>query len=729
MAEVNAATDEGITFSPGLVEENAQSLGDVIRQSASGVIRGENPNAKQSEVASVKKWMGKIKAAEKHHEKAFKRMRDDMDFAYKYGIGKQWDGQLSDDERYIANFIQRHITTRVSSLYAKNPKAIYQRRQRLDFRIWDGDAQSLEQALAEVQQAALLGMQASPFALELLADVQQGAAQRKMLDRLGKTLEILFNYSMKEQCPTFKAQMKQLVRRVITCGVAYVRPGYQRLMEKTAENQARLSDAMTQLKHLERLRDDMFDNEFDGDSPEMEELRATIDGLQSEDIILREGLTFDFPRSTSLIVDPKCTQLVGWLGADWLAEKWFLPPEEIQEIWRVDIGNGYVKYDYYGSDSVPRLRIDANADSHDAKGLACVYKVYNKKTGRCFVICDGYQAYLQPPYAPDVRSEAFFPHKALAFNQIEHEEEIFPPSDVTLLKHQQKEHNRTREAVRQHRIANRPLYVSPTGALEEEDQAHLSSYPAHAVIEVNGLKEGQNANALLQPVDKVPIDPNVYQTQEIFTDALRVVGEQEANFGGPRGKQSATESTIAETSRVSSLASNVDDLDDLLTDLARDCGKILMLYMNPEMVTEIVGPGAIWPQFSTEQIMKEVWLEVQAGSSGRPNKAQELANFERVAPFVVQVPGVSPTWLGKYLLKILDDRLDIEEAIVDGMPSIQAINQMMGAPQLGTGIPATDPNQQGAQGFSNAPRGQATEGGPQAQFNISQQSPVGPGQL
>lgn len=665
----------------------------------SGVDRDNAPDVSPSDSALVKRWMGRIAASENHHKKPFKRMRRDMDFAYKYGIGKQWDGQTEEDDRYIANFTQRHITSRVSALYAKNPKAIYKRRPRLDFALWDGSVQQLQGALQQLQQATTSLTPAPPQTVALLQDIQQGVAFQRRVERIGRTLEMLFNYYMGENTPEFKEQMKQLVRRTITCGVGYVRVGYQRLMEKKAENQARLADAMSQLKNLERLRDDMMDGEFDEDSPEMAELRATIAGLQADTMIIREGLTFDFPRSTAIIFDTKCTQIVGWIGADWVAEKWYLSPTEIQEIWQVDIGTNFTRYEYTGVDSTPRQVVDYDVRSDSTKGLACVYKVYDKKTGTFFVVTEGYKGFLEAPHAPDIRVEQFFPIEALAFNQVEHEEEVFPPSDVTLIMNQQKEHNRSRESLRQHRIANRPLYAAPNGAFEDSDMNNLSSYPAHAVVMLDGLKEGQDVGTVLQPVKKIAVDPNLYESQPVFDDVLKVVGSQEANIGGTNDA-SATQSSIAETSRLSSLASNVDDLDGLLTKLAKMSGQVMFRNVPKANVLEIVGPGASWPELTYEQVIKEVWLEVQAGSSGRPNKAQDLANFERAAPFVLQIPGITPDYIGKYVLRLLDDDFDIEEAITAGMPSISSMNSQV---QMGTGNPATDPNQQGAQGANNAP--------------------------
>jgi hypothetical protein len=112
-------------------------------------------------------------------------------------------------------------------------------------------------------------------------------------------------------------------------------------------------------------------------------------------------------------------------------------------------------------------------------GLACVYHVYDKRTGMELVLCEGYTDFLREPGEPAIFIEDFFPIFAVTFNDTEEEGRLFPESDVENLTSLQKEYNRIKEAERQHRIANRPLYVSPKGAFEEEEVKSLSDYAAH----------------------------------------------------------------------------------------------------------------------------------------------------------------------------------------------------------------------------------------------------------
>jgi hypothetical protein len=194
----------------------------------------------------------------------------------------------------------------------------------------------------------------------------------------------------------------------------------------------------------------------------------------------------------------------------------------------------------------------------------------------------------------------------------------------------------------------------------------------------------------------VPVDPNLYEVNPVFQDLLRAVGDQEADLGGTGGA-TATESNIAASAKSSALSSSIDDIDDTLSAIARAAGQILLLNMNEEMVKQIVGPGAMWPVLTKADVAKEIFLEVEAGSSGRPNQAQEMQNFERLAPILMQIPGIKPQFLAKEAIRRMDDKIDTDEAVAEGLPSVISMNggkSMQGAGQ---------PTAQGPKGAANNP--------------------------
>lgn len=676
------------------------------------------PETSPEHEALVKKWTKRVQLAKGRFETRFKKMRADMKLI-RHGA----DGSWNVDTQYTTNIAQRVIGAKVAALYAKSPRVIAQRKPRLEYTLWDGNPQTLMMAQEAVSSAmsgqpSMGGALLDPMtAMAIIQDAQNGHKNKMLYERIGKTLEIVFKSALDEQEPRFKKSMKATVRRACATGVAYCRIGYQRIMERAPLDSARIEDVTMKLAKIEQLLSHVSEgDDRDRCLAEQVELKAMLQSLQEPEAqMVREGLVFEFPKSTSIIPDPQTRNVDGWVGTRWIAHERMMTPDEIERVYQVKMeGKGFTVYskDQKAGDT----EFSEVRDTGDDKTqYACVWDIQDKDTGTVFTICEGYKGFLMEPATPDIELERFFDIFTLAFNQVEDESDPFPLSDAELIRHPQNEYNRAREGLREHRQFSRPKWAAGRDRLEDEDKAKLACSEAFDLVELKALREGESVEKLLQKFPVHNIDPNMYETGSVFEDVMRAIGVQEANLG-PTSGGTATESSIAEESRVSSLASNTDDLDEFLTDLARAGGQILLQHMTEQTAKKIAGPGAVWPTMSRQEIAEEVYLEIKAGSSGRPNKAQDLANFERISPTLIQIPGIPPKKFAEEALRRMDDNLDIEEWFVEGMPSIVALNAMQGRPaQPSTGDPATDPGQQGPAGQDNAagPQQNENEPGPQ----------------
>lgn len=676
---------------------------DMMQQGGGGYASEALPP--DARAALVKKLIADVQDAREFYSKKFEQMRADQRFAE----GKQWESlhpELSSEQFYTANIVQRHIAQRTAALYAKNPRVVARRRDVIDYTVWDGKADTI----SKIQESAMMtGGQVPPAQMAVLADFQRVMVRREMLNRVAKTMEVAYKYFVNEQVVPFKKQMKRVVRRAITTGVGYVKLDFQRVTQMRPEIERQIADVVGELAKLERLAREMESGDIDEFSAEYERLKLMMQKLQMEPgIVAREGLVFDWPASTAIIPDRKCRNLDGFVGSDWVAQEYFLTASEIKEVYDVDIKNefrGYVPI--HPGTQVFRPSDSSEDQRNPCETVACVYVVYHKRDGLVYSVCEGYSDFLTEPSPPNIKLERFFPIFAVMFNECDSEESIFPPSDVQLIKHQQWEYNRSGQALREHRTANRPKTFVAAGRLTEEDKEKLQVHPAHAVIELEGLQPGDDVRKLLQPHEPGTLDPTLYTTDFAFNDVLRVIGTQEANLGGT-SNATATETSIAESSRLSSLQSNVDDLDELLTELARCGGQVLLAEVSQKTITEIAGAGAVWPALSRDDIAKELYLEIEAGSSGRPNQAQQIQNFERVAPFLLQIPGIKPARLASEALLRMDDKLDVADFFDPALPSITAMNAARPSPQGGD--PESDPSNQGDEGAQNSPRPSETPG-------------------
>jgi hypothetical protein len=742
-------------------EDNEDGLMRVL-DADKDIIEREAPDPPEKRARLVKAWSSRVRSAKSHWKPAFDRMQEDMDFAF----GKQWS-KNDDDKRYKANLTLRMVAQKTAYLYAKNPKAVARKRQRLNATAWNETQSQITELMQSgammAQQAQQVGAQpgipgvapptgmpppgggivgaamANPMMMaaagpmiEIAMDAAKVKAENEMLDKLGKTLELLYSYQIAEQPHPFKMMMKLTVRRTVTMGVAYVKLGFERVMSRKPDMEKGIADAGERLGTLERLSADIHDEMVDDDSKEAEQLKLLIEDMSRQmEFVSREGLTFDYPMATNVIPDPKCVELRHFLGADWVAEQFLLTPHEVQEIYGKDVGKSFSAYhrdDVRGADpwTLTESTWTGKSSEDSDCDYCCVWQIYCRKDGLVYEICDGYEDFLREPSSPEVYNERFYPWYTLIFNEAPNEKEIYPPSDVRLMMDMQREYNRCREGLKEQRIAARPFTAVVAGAIEEDDLAKLSEREANAIIELNALQPNQDIKNLLQAYAGPGIDNNLYEVNPVYEDVLRVTGIQEANLGGT-SDATATQSNIAEGSRMTSMGSNIDDLNDLMTQMARNGGQILLTEVSRPTVEKIVGAGCVWPEMSRQDIAQEVLLEIEAGSMGRPNAAQEVAAAQRVYPLLIQLPGIDPEFLAKDLLRRLDDRLDLTQAFKSQLPSIVAMNGMAQGQMPGTGAPAGAA--QGPQGAGNSagPPEPPPGGAPDAVSNLGGAGAAPPG--
>jgi hypothetical protein len=659
------------------------------------------PDVDPARKALVSSWIDKIKRSKLKFDPDFKRMRECMQLA-RDGATKEW--VLA--KKYTVPILNRHINTQVAQLYAKHPQPVVQRRKKLLFQLWDGTSESAMAAF----QAAQTG---DPNAAAVLNEVAMAQIEMKKLDNMAKTLEIVDTYYMNEQKLNYKAQLKKMVRRTKVCGVGYLLLDFQRMLGEDStpnpDKEARISDVRTKIEEIERIMAAGAHGDLKEDSAEVERLRLLlVDIERPETVVVREGPVLSFPKSTQVIVDENCYHLKSFAGAGYVAVEYDKTPSEIRSEFKTELNQ-------YRADEEGKKRKNE---------CVKIWKVWDRVAEQVFVVCDGHADFLQEPADPEIRLDRFLPIFALVFNETEEDEtdggSIYPPSDVWQARHPQDEYNRSREGLREHRRAARPYWVATKGLLEGQDKAKFGNHDAHELFEINvTAMDAPDVSKIIQRGPTAPIDPNLYEVEMVFADMQRVVGTQEANLGGVSGA-TATETSIAEASRSSSIEDNIDDLDEFLSEVAHAKGQMYFQTLSVDTVREIVGQGAVWPEqpMTREQIAKDLMLDIKAGSSGRPNKAAKLANMERAMPFLIQFPNLNSEPVLKEYLSLLD--IDADEAMAKGLPSVVSINSMMqsmgGQPQPGTGDPATDPNQQGGQGAQNQPQPDQTEPGPQPAY-------------
>lgn len=680
----------------------------------------------------------------------FDQIRKNIDFVG----GDQWDEGKCSDEHYQVNMTQRQLNQGVASIYAKNPTVTVERKQRLEHTVWDGSLEQLQQAKAQIEQAAMLALDAAKAgigapappaeAAAIVTDYANGLKRKKLADNIAETLEKLITFEMEEQRPDFNGQMKSLVLREKIAGAAFLGVQFQRETEtvpNTSQNQTGVIEKMRaiQAKARELQREDATDAESSACAEELRLMTASLETqLQGEDAkVLREGVVFDFKPTTSILVDQACRCLHEFVGAPRIAELFYLTPGQIEEQWQVDVKkDGVVRYGEDGQELNPKPKkggkkaksADANSGEWPDEARACVAIIYDKTKQLRYVICDGYDDFLEEPEMPWPPVKGFWPIVTLKLRRVEVEKNkpnegltIYGQSDVDLLRPMQQELNRSQEGKREHRIGNRPGYLFKEGMIDKNEAARISSMPANNGLALKNVPADVDLRSVIIPKVTVPIDPALYEKETVMNDVYLAVGSQAANIGAQGRNEKATGQAIAEQSRIQGVSSEVDEIDKFLTEALRVAGEMLLQGITPETAKRKVGIGAVWPStrraagmqsdpgvITIDDCLEQFVVKIEAASSGRANQALDIANFKEMQPMLLamaQALGLSIEPLLKHAAKIMDFKFDIE-AWLASKATMAAMQPGTGPqPVAGTGGAPGQPQQQVAPGVKADPAG------------------------
>jgi hypothetical protein len=658
----------------------------------------------ESRKALVKSLTSTVRAAREFWDPIYERMREDQAFA----CGDQWhDAEDKMSDKYQVNWVQRVLNQQVGQIYAKNPTFTCERRRRLEYSVWDGSEASLQNAKRQISNAAQQDLAATQTgqqpsgppqeASAIVVDYQHGAQKKRMLDRIAETAELLIEYEIDQQSPDFETQMESLLLREKTTSAGFVTIKFQSEHESVpaaSATQASIVDRLNQIHALARaLADDPGAND---DSAQHEQLKLLLVGLQAslsqgEGKVSQQGFVLDFHPSTSIIIDPKTRCLTEFVAADWISEQLLLTPEQIEAQWQKDVRKTAVRYGHGKElgDTV-NLRTKAGGEQQEhtvspgpwpEKARACVWIIQHKHDQMRYVICHGYEDFLEEPAPPWPPVKGFWHTVAIKLAKVEVEENkptlgvtCYGQSVARLLRPMQEETNRSQEALREHRMANRPGHVCGKDTLSERDRTNLASRAAHAVIPLDNVQPGGDCSKIVFPIPVVPLQPALYETQTVMQHAMLVSGQQQANIGEQQRNEKATGQAIAEQARVQGASYEAHAQDKFLSSVGRIMGEMALLAMSPQVVQRKVGPGAVWPDAvaNREEIRENLFLRVDAGSTGRPNRALEVDNLQALMPQLLELArgmGLPLDPLVKYASRVMDFDFDIEEWLGQAQPA------------------------------------------------------------
>ena len=245
---------------------------------------------------------------------------------------------------------------------------------------------------------------------------------------------------------------------------------------------------------------------------------------------------------------------------------------------------------------------------------------------------------MQKPLEPKFVSEQWFPYIPMAINIVDGQ--FLPMSDVFLLRELQDEHNSARTRFAGHRDISIPHWVSRRGDVSDADAESLSNAAPGENVRIDG-NPGQPIRNSIDVFSPPPIDPSVYTTEHTERDFERVVGGGESTQPQSNKSRTLGEAQILTQDSQTQTGADTDEVEDWFERVAKHTLELLLQALTPEQVEELAGPraepevddqgqptgklieGSVWPKMSKAEIFNLLSINIQAGSSGKPNRDKE----------------------------------------------------------------------------------------------------------
>jgi hypothetical protein len=271
----------------------------------------------------------------------------------------------------------------------------------MDFTIWDEKVETLQHAVG------LTSMVTDPIqaandpsfiaAQALITDYVQGKQRRDVIEKICRTLEIVYGWQQDNQLPDFKTQMKQLVRRTITCGVGYVGVDFSRADGDVLEEPLTPVSLQDRIKTAKEILGRLELGEIQDDSATMQTLQNLFSTIQASassptsDQEVKERLVFTFPTPTSIIIDPCCIALKGFIGAHWIAEQSIKTVQQLESFFGIKIDATSVGN--YDTTVDTEYNNPPSDSSSPEKRKLCLWKVFDLDTKSMFYIAHGWKEF------------------------------------------------------------------------------------------------------------------------------------------------------------------------------------------------------------------------------------------------------------------------------------------------------------------------------------------------
>lgn len=426
-----------------------------------------------------------------------------------------------------------------------------------------------------------------------------------------------------------KRRGKEAVRATMATGLAWAKIVFRENVERDPIVEQQLNDIQDNLKHIQMLRRRLRNTESIADNEKtQEELRQSIKGLTERvEVVKSRGIIIDRPLSEDVaVLDASLHSFDSYVQSPAIAQRIWFDEDKFEQTFGFK-PEGATQYD-----APRRDESGATKKADQKKKWYCVFEVWSKDDNTVYTLCKGIKQYIREPYRPHCLGERWYPFFALGFNLVDGE--FYPMSDVELLIELQDEYNTTRTNFADHRKESLPVrIVRAGGGLSPEDLERIQKRKINDIVVIQGAA-GKPLQEDLFQYDNIPIDPAVYDTQQIRSDIDLVSGATDAARGAVVKAKTATEAEILQQGLSSRTAERQDAIEDWIGEQAIYVAEMLLQKLPQEEVQQIAGPDSVWPSLSKEQVFSMIQIEVRAGSTGKPNAARDQERWLKLMPII-----------------------------------------------------------------------------------------------
>ncbi|MEE8405063.1 MAG: hypothetical protein V3S17_06705, partial [candidate division Zixibacteria bacterium] len=604
--------------------------------------------APEDQRSLAKKWQARIDDARNSMGDLIKN----IDRYRQYVRGEQHNDQKQGLVR--ANLIHAHIKKSVNQTYARNPQ----------------------------------------FSIRPTEQVSPEAIRKMRL--FGKTAEIVLNRMFDDA--RLKRRAKACLRAAKTTGIGWVKVFYSTNLQNDPIMQSRTNDLQDRIQQIEKLKRQLSDPEEIADKDrialELKQANQSLE-LESEQVVY-EGLVIDVLDSKNLIIDiTTIKDFDDYAKAPFMVEEVMMTKSMVIKRWKkVPPGTKEFK--------VGQADTNSSSTNLDNATIVKVYEIWDAENRLIHYMTEGGDAFLQDAVQVEITGEQWFPYLPLGVNIVDGQ--FFPLADTALLMDLQDEHNSARTRFQQHRDIAIPHWVGKRDEIDEEDAKRLQDVVIGEISLIQGVP-GQPLKNSIDIFSPPPVDPSIYDTSHTERDIERVAGGGEVSQ--PKSNRSRTlgEAQLLSEETGTQITADSDEVEDWFARLAKYTLEILLQTLTVEQVIEIAGPeaqpeidqqtgqptgklleGVVWPQMEVDNIFNMLQIQIQAGSSGRPNKNQEMQVWTqllmpKVTELVMSVSQLreqgqpdlaeSLMMIAQETLRRLDERFDIHEFLPTGQSQPQ----------------------------------------------------------